>query len=231
MDLLVVIDMQNDFITGSLKAKDGERLLKEVVKKVESFEGKVVYTLDTHYDDYLSTNEGKNLPIEHCIKGTWGHDIPEELKMTKSFEGAKKFEKNTFASVELGEYVKKLDEEEGVGDIYFLGLVADICVVSNILLVKGFLPEKNIYLFKDLTEGLTDEKKASALDVLESCQVKIIWEIRKIKKIKLKSTRLLCDKHKVACFFNVSDFKLFWIEKIFVARKLKVKLKLKIIIK
>ncbi|KXB68493.1 cysteine hydrolase family protein [Peptoniphilus sp. DNF00840] len=174
MDILVVIDMQNDFITGALKTKDGERLLKEVAKKVEDFKGKVVYTLDTHYDDYLSTNEGKNLPIEHCIKGTWGHDIPVDLKMTKSFEGAKKFEKNTFASVELGEYLKKLDEEEGIGDIYFLGLVADICVVSNILLVKGFLPEKNIYLYKDLTEGLTDEKKASALDVLESCQVKII---------------------------------------------------------
>ncbi|WP_277221712.1 cysteine hydrolase family protein [Peptoniphilus vaginalis] len=174
MDILVVIDMQNDFITGALKTKDGEGLLKEVAKKVKDFKGKVVYTLDTHYDDYLSTNEGKNLPIEHCIKGTWGHDIPVDLKMAKSFEGAKKFEKNTFASVELGEYLKKLDEEEGIGDIYFLGLVADICVVSNILLVKGFLPEKNIYLYKDLTEGLTDEKKASALDVLESCQVKII---------------------------------------------------------
>ena len=174
MDVLVVIDMQNDFVTGSLKAKDGENLLKRVVEKVEGFDGEVVYTLDTHQDDYLSTNEGKNLPIEHCIKGTWGHDISKELKLTKSFEGAKKFEKNTFASVELGEYLRKLDEEKGIGDIYFLGLVTDICVVSNILLVKGFLPEKNIYLYKDLTEGLTDEKKASALDVLDSCQVKII---------------------------------------------------------
>ena len=174
MDVLVVIDMQNDFLTGSLKTREGENLLKRVVEKVEDFDGEVVYTLDTHYDDYLSTNEGKNLPIEHCIKGTWGHDIPEELKMTKSFEGAKKFEKNTFASVELGEYLRKLDEEKGIGDIYFLGLVTDICVVSNILLVKGFLPEKNIYIYKDVTEGLTDEKKASALDVLDSCQVKII---------------------------------------------------------
>lgn len=174
MDVLVVIDIQNDFLTGSLKTREGENLLKRVVEKVEDFDGEVVYTLDTHYDDYLSTNEGKNLPIEHCIKGTWGHDIPEELKMTKSFEGSKKFEKNTFASVELGEYLKKLDEEEGIGDIYFLGLVTDICVVSNILLVKGFLPEKNIYLYKDLTEGLTDEKKKSTLDVLDSCQVKII---------------------------------------------------------
>ena len=174
MDVLVVIDMQNDFLTGSLKTRERENLLKRVVEKVEDFDGEVVYTLDTHYDDYLSTNEGKNLPIEHCIKGTWGHDIPEELKMTKSFEGAKKFEKNTFASVELGEYLRKLDEEKGIGDIYFLGLVTDICVVSNILLVKGFLPEKNIYIYKDLTEGLTDEKKASALDVLDSCQVKII---------------------------------------------------------
>ena len=174
MDVLVVIDMQNDFVTGSLKAEDGEELLKRVVEKVEGFDGEVVYTLDTHYDDYLSTNEGKNLPIEHCIKGTWGHEIPDELKKTKSFESAKKFEKNTFASVELGEYLKELDEKEGIGDIYFLGLVADICVISNILLVKGFLPEKNIYIYKDLTEGLSDAKKASAIDVLDSCQVKAI---------------------------------------------------------
>lgn len=174
MDVLVVIDIQNDFVTGSLKTKDGEELLKRVVEKVEGFDGEVVYTLDTHYDDYLSTNEGKNLPIEHCIKGTWGHEIPDELKKTKSFESAKKFEKNTFASVELGEYLKELDEKEGIGDIYFLGLVADICVISNILLVKGFLPEKNIYIYKDLTEGLSDAKKASAIDVLDSCQVKAI---------------------------------------------------------
>ena len=174
MDVLVVIDMQNDFVTGSLKAEDGKELLKRVVEKVEGFDGEVVYTLDTHYDDYLSTNEGKNLPIEHCIKGTWGHEIPDELKKTKSFESAKKFEKNTFASVELGEYLKELNEKEGIGDIYFLGLVADICVISNILLVKGFLPEKNIYIYKDLTEGLSDAKKASAIDVLYSCQVKAI---------------------------------------------------------
>ena len=174
MDVLVVIDMQNDFVTGSLKTKDGEELLKRVVEKVEGFDGEVVYTLDTHYDDYLSTNEGKNLPIEHCIKGTWGHEIPDELKKTKSFESAKKFEKNTFASVELGEYLKEQDKKEGIGDIYFLGLVADICVISNILLVKGFLPEKNIYIYKDLTEGLSDAKKASAIDVLDSCQVKAI---------------------------------------------------------
>lgn len=174
MDVLVVIDMQNDFVTGSLKTKDGENFLKKIVKKVNEFDGEVVYTLDTHYDDYLSTNEGKNLPIEHCIKGTWGHEIPDELKKTKSFESAKKFEKNTFASVKLGEYLKELDEKEGIGDIYFLGLVADICVISNILLVKGFLPEKNIYIYKDLTEGLSDTKKASAIDVLDSCQVKAI---------------------------------------------------------
>ena len=96
------------------------------------------------------------------------------MKKTKSFEKSKKFEKNTFASVELGEYLKELDEKEGIGDIYFLGLVADICVISNILLVKGFLPEKNIYIYKDLTEGLSDAKKASAIDVLDSCQVKAI---------------------------------------------------------
>lgn len=174
MDVLVVIDMQNDFVTGSLKTKDGENFLKKIVKKVNEFDGEVVYTLDTHYDDYLSTNEGKNLPIEHCIKGTWGHEIPDVLKKTKSFEKSKKFEKNTFASVELGEYLKELDEKEGIEDIYFLGLVADICVISNILLVKGFLPEKNIYIYKDLTEGVSDAKKASAIDVLDSCQVKAI---------------------------------------------------------
>ena len=174
MDILVVVDMQNDFVSGSLKSKDVDILLDRVVDKVNEFNGKIIYTLDTHGKDYLKTNEGKNLPIEHCIKGTEGHEIAKKLQNTKSFKGAKKIEKNTFASVELGKYLKELDEKENIDNIYFLGLVADICVVSNILMVKGFLPEKNIYLYKYLTEGLTDEKKQSALDVLESCHIKII---------------------------------------------------------
>ena len=174
MDALVVIDMQNDFISGSLKGRDTEKLLDKVVEKVEEFKGEIIYTLDTHYEDYLKTKEGENLPIEHCIKGTWGHEIADALKETKSFDRSKKFEKNTFASIELGEYLKSLDEKEGIDSIYFLGLVTDICVVSNALLVKGFLPEKNIYIYKDLTEGLTEEKKAAAISVMESCHIKAI---------------------------------------------------------
>ena len=174
MDALVVIDMQNDFISGSLKGRDTEKLLDKVVEKVEEFKGEIIYTLDTHYEDYLKTKEGENLPIEHCIKGTWGHEIADALKETKSFDRSKKFEKNTFASIELGEYLKSLDEKEGIDSIYFLGLVTDICVVSNALLVKGFLPEKNIYIYKDLTEGLTEEKKAAAMSVMESCHIKAI---------------------------------------------------------
>ena len=174
MDALVVIDMQNDFISGSLKGKNTEKLLDKVVEKVEEFKGEIIYTLDTHYEDYLKTKEGENLPIEHCIKGTWGHEIADALKETKSFDRSKKFEKNTFASIELGEYLKSLDEKDGIDSIYFLGLVTDICVVSNALLVKGFLPEKNIYIYKDLTEGLTEEKKAAAISVMESCHIKAI---------------------------------------------------------
>lgn len=174
MDALVVIDMQNDFISGSLKGRDTEKLLDKVVEKVDEFKGEIIYTLDTHYDDYLKTKEGENLPIEHCIKGTWGHEIADALKETKSFDRSKKFEKNTFASIELGEYLKSLDEKEGIDSIYFLGLVTDICVVSNALLVKGFLPEKNIYIYKDLTEGLTEEKKSAAISVMESCHIKAI---------------------------------------------------------
>ena len=174
MDALVVIDMQNDFISGSLKGRDTEKLLDKVVEKVEEFKGEIIYTLDTHYEDYLKTKEGENLPIEHCIKGTWGHEIADALKETKSFDRSRKFEKNTFASIELGEYLKSLDEKDGIDSIYFLGLVTDICVVSNALLVKGFLPEKNIYIYKDLTEGLTEEKKAAAISVMESCHIKSI---------------------------------------------------------
>ncbi len=197
MDVLVVIDMQNDFISGSLKGRDTEKLLDKVVEKVNEFHGEVIYTLDTHYEDYLKTKEGENLPIKHCIKGTWGHEIADELKETRSFEKSKKFEKNTFASIELGEYLKKLDEKKGIDSIYFLGLVADICVVSNVLLVKGFLPEKNIYLYKDLTEGLTEEKKKSAIDVMESCHIKIKahWQI------------------KLVCFYKV-NFSLIGIKKV-----------------
>lgn len=174
MDALVVIDMQNDFISGSLKGRDTEKLLDKVVEKVKEFKGEIIYTLDTHYEDYLKTKEGESLPIEHCIKGTWGHEIADELKKTEGFDRAKKFEKNTFASIKLGEYLKSLDEKEGIDNIYFLGLVTDICVVSNALLVKGFLPEKNIYIYKDLTEGLTEEKKAAAISVMESCHIKAI---------------------------------------------------------
>ncbi|MBU5669434.1 cysteine hydrolase [Peptoniphilus sp. MSJ-1] len=174
MDVLIVIDMQNDFIDGSLKSKDGINLLNKIVEKVNEFNGEVVYTKDTHEKNYLDTFEGQNLPIEHCIRGTEGHEIAKALQETKSFKDSKIIEKYTFGSIKLGEYLKDLDDKENLENIYFVGLVADICVVSNILITKAFLPEKNIYLYKDLTEGLTDEKKKSAIDVLESCHIKII---------------------------------------------------------
>ena len=166
---LVVIDMQNDFITGSLGSKHAEQIIPLVISRIEkSIENgdDIYFTKDTHQKDYLEKMEGKKLPVEHCIEGTWGHDICDELK---SYEKKAKMTitKNTFGSVELPKFLKDYD------NITFVGLCTDICVVSNTLFTKVFYPEKNIIVEKDCCAGTTPEKHEAALMVMESCHIDI----------------------------------------------------------
>lgn len=167
---LVVIDMQNDFIDGSLGSEEAKKIVLPVKERIEKavVNGEdVFFTKDTHYENYLDTREGKFLPVKHCIEGTNGHEINKELKQ---YEGKAKniFIKNTFGYKDLPNYLSEYDE------ITFIGLCTDICVVSNVILTKAFFPEKMIKVEKDLCAGTTIENHQNAISVMKSCHIEII---------------------------------------------------------
>ena len=167
---LIVIDMQNDFIDGSLGSEEAKKivpLVKERIKKAISNGEDIYFTKDTHYENYLDTTEGKHLPVKHCIEGTKGHETSDEIK---GFEkNAKKiFIKNTFGCKELPGFLSDYDK------ITILGLCTDICVVSNAMLVKAFYPEKQICVEKNCSAGSTIDNHNAALNVMKACHIDII---------------------------------------------------------
>ena len=169
--ILIVIDMQNDFIDGSLGTKEAEAIVPAVIEKIKEYPKQDVYaTRDTHLKDYLNTQEGKNLPVEHCIKGTKGWEIRADIAelILKNHI----FDKPTFGSVQLAEAVKKMNEEEPL-EIELIGLCTDICVVSNALLLKAFMPEVRISVDSSCCAGVTPEKHEAALETMRSCQIQI----------------------------------------------------------
>ncbi len=168
--ILIVVDMQNDFVTGALGSKDAEMIVPNVVKKVQEWDGQLIFTKDTHAEEYLETHEGKNLPVEHCIKNTWGWEIIDELKSLEVMKDAKVFEKGTFGSIELMEFLKGCDAE----CIELIGLCTDICVVSNALMIRAFLPEIDITVDQTCCAGVTKEKHAAALETMRSCHISIV---------------------------------------------------------
>ena len=167
--LLVIVDMQNDFLTGALANENAERVLANVKAKLEKARLEnieVVFTRDTHFENYLSTQEGKNLPVPHCIKGTWGWSIADGL-----YEGNERvFDKPVFGSIELATFVK----EGGYTDVEVVGVCTDICVVSNVLLIKAYCPETAVVVDSDCCAGVTKESHESALKTMASCQVTIL---------------------------------------------------------
>lgn len=136
--VLVVVDMQNDFISGSLGTIEAEAIVEKVVTKINTYKeagNKIIYTRDTHHENYLSTLEGKNLPVEHCIKETWGWQLTEPVEKN-IVSKAQIYDKGTFGCVQLGEKMRKLAEEDKQLEIELIGLCTDICVISNALLIK-----------------------------------------------------------------------------------------------
>ena len=169
--LLVVVDMQNDFIDGALGTKEAEAIVEAVKDKIRSYAPEdVVATLDTHTSEYLQTQEGANLPVEHCIKGTDGWQLREDI--AELLEGAKKYEKPTFGSTRLAQDLKALSEREEI-QIELVGLCTDICVVSNALLLKAFMPEVKISVDASCCAGVTPQKHEAALETMRSCQVHV----------------------------------------------------------
>lgn len=171
---LIVVDMQKDFVTGSLGSKDAELIMPALVSYIKSFDGQVVFTKDTHPDNYMETQEGRNLPVPHCIKGTDGWELEGELKEVQKELGAVVFEKPTFPSKSLAQWLEYKNTEEKIEEIVLVGVCTDICVVSNALTIKAFLPETPISVVAELTEATSKEMKEKTLDVMRCCQIAVI---------------------------------------------------------
>lgn len=175
--ILVVVDMQNDFVTGALRNEEAIKIVPDVVNKVKnatlSKDTFIVFTKDTHHSDYMDTQEGKNLPVPHCIEGTDGWEIIEELK---PFVGLAwwPIRKGTFGSVDLGEALRDLIRTNNkIEKIEFIGLCTDICVLSNATLVKAFLPEIPIEVDATCCAGVTPESHDTALNAMKAIQIKV----------------------------------------------------------
>ena len=171
MRVLVVIDMQNDFIDQALGTKEAVGIVGNVAKKIKGFDGKVIYTKDTHGENYLDTQEGRNLPVTHCVRKSEGWQITSALPVA---EDAVIFEKPTFGSKELGIYLEDLAKKEDIEEIEVIGLCTDICVISNALLIKAFLPEVKITVDSKCCAGVTPESHKNALEAMKMCQINII---------------------------------------------------------
>lgn len=175
MKILVVVDMQNDFITGSLGTPEAKAIVPNVKNKIEEAVANgdwIIYTRDTHFEDYLETREGRHLPVEHCVYQTNGWMIPQELLPPGNFENYKIIDKQTFGSFDL---IESIASYGPVDDIEVVGLVADICVLSNAMLIKAaFYETTTVSVDSMCTAGTTIENYQSALNVMRSCQIEVI---------------------------------------------------------
>lgn len=167
--VLLVIDMQNDFIDGALGTKEAVAIVENVKKKIEMYRqngGIIIFTRDTHGQNYLETMEGKKLPVKHCLKNTKGWEITSEIDTADD----KIIDKPTFGSIELAEYLETLEEVEV---IEIVGLCTDICVITNAMIVKAKLPEKVIIVDSSCCAGVTPESHLNALKALQMCHIEV----------------------------------------------------------
>lgn len=172
MNILVVVDMQNDFIDGALGTPEAVAIVPKVMVKMMNFDGLVLATRDTHGEDYLERQEGKKLPVVHCIKGTHGWEIKDEIQQLLI---SQPIDKQTFGSEALGNVLKDLNNDvEPIDSITLVGLCTDICVISNAMLLKAFLPEVPIMVDASCCAGVTPESHERALEAMKACQIEII---------------------------------------------------------
>ena len=172
MNFLIVVDMQNDFIDGVLGTKEAVAILPAVKEKIKNFNGRVLFTRDTHESDYLSTQEGQNLPVEHCMRDTHGWQINAEIDAMRKEEP---IDKISFGSVALSQLLKAYNTyEEKIESVTLIGVCTDICVISNAMLIKSFLPETPIFVDAACCAGVTPESHERALDAMAVCQIKVL---------------------------------------------------------
>lgn len=170
--LLVVVDMQKDFVDGALGTNEAVAIVPAVVEKIKEYDIKDVFvTRDTHQPDYMETQEGKNLPVEHCIEGTPGWQL--DTNVAQVTNGATVVDKPTFGSVKLAEMISDIAKREEI-EIEMIGLCTDICVVSNALMLKAYMPEIKISVDSKCCAGVTPQKHEAALETMRSCQINVI---------------------------------------------------------
>ncbi|MBQ0070690.1 MAG: cysteine hydrolase [Spirochaetales bacterium] len=174
-NILVAVDLQNDFIDGALGTKEAVAIVPAAEKRIREFQGTVLFTRDTHGDNYMETEEGKNLPVPHCIKGTEGWEIRKELEALRTTEA---IDKPVFGSEELGNILSEMNRKETVGSVTFIGLCTDICVISNAMIARAFLPNAHIIVDCDACAGVTPESHSRALEAMAACQVEVIGNNR-----------------------------------------------------
>ncbi|MBU3804195.1 MAG: isochorismatase family protein [Candidatus Cellulosilyticum pullistercoris] len=170
---LIVVDMQNDFITGSMGTPQAQAIVEPVLKKMREYQGNIVLTLDTHSKDYLSTQEGKMIPVPHCITDSWGWQPIKEILQIQSERNGAIYLKPTFGSIRLAQDLAKTHCQTPIEEIELIGLCTDACVVSNALLLKAYLPEVPIYVDATCCAGITNEKHEAALQTMESCLIHV----------------------------------------------------------
>lgn len=172
-DYLIVVDMQNDFVDGSLGTPEAQAMRERAEARAAAFDGRVVFTMDTHGANYAETQEGKLLPVEHCIEGTPGWQLTPGMEAVRRKRDARVYEKPTFASVDLARDLAAEHERAPITSIELIGLCTDICVVSNALTIKGFLPDVPLRVRADCCAATTPEAHESALATMRSCQIEV----------------------------------------------------------
>ncbi len=170
---LVVVDMQTDFVDGSLGTKEAEAIVPAVADKIRTFEGEIFVTYDTHFDDYLDTAEGKKLPVPHCIYGTPGWELTKKVREALETAPHFKVQKYTFGSTALPYLMTEVADGEDFS-VELVGLCTDICVVSNALLLKAHFPDAPISVNAACCAGVTPELHEAALRTMQSCQIDIV---------------------------------------------------------
>ena len=173
MKILIVVDMQHDFVDGALGSDAAKAIVPHVLSKIEAYESEknpVIFTRDTHQENYLTTQEGRNLPVPHCIQGTPGWQILENLHS----QHHAKVDKVTFGSSELPQVLAQTYDEQKMESIELIGLCTDICVISNAMVLKAFFPEVPIVVDSSCCAGVTEESHRNALEAMKVCQIQVI---------------------------------------------------------
>ena len=175
--ILIVVDMQKDFVDGALGTKEAVAIVDNVASKIKNFCGDIIVTYDTHFENYMDTQEGKHLPVPHCIKGTAGWELDMMVQEALSQKTYHVIQKPTFGSTELSEYIRANYQPDDL-EIELIGLCTDICVVSNALLLKANFLETKVSVDASCCAGVTPESHQAALTTMKMCQVTVTNELK-----------------------------------------------------